>query len=135
MSSARWTVREGRSGDVGFIVKSWRASYQDAPEVRGSDRRHYRAEMSRRIASCLTDGQALVACLEQDEDTILGFAVASADGRVLHYVYVRLDARGIGVARELVGRLDVEAYTHRAHKIRGIPPNWVYKPFIFGAWS
>lgn len=134
MSSARWTVREGRATDVDFIVKSWRASYQDAPEVRGADRRHYRTEMSRRIAACLTDGCALVACMEDDEDTILGFAVASSDRTVLHYVYVRLDARGIGVARELVSRLDVGAYTHRAHKVRSIPANWLYKPFIFGAW-
>lgn len=129
---ANWRIREAVPDDVVFMVPYWRAGYEHAPEVQHADRTWYRVEMSKRIAWCLEHGKTLVACLDDDADGILGFANASKDGKTLHYVAVRKEARGVGVAKALLGELpSVERYSHRPYRVPRFAEKLAYCPFVF----
>lgn len=54
-----------------------------------------------------------IACLKEDPDVILGFALTEPRENVLHYMYVKRAFRRFGVARELMAALGIEL--RRAH--------------------
>lgn len=110
--------RDGRDGDFGFVLDTWRRSFEGAPAVRGCDVEHYRAEMKATVTKLLrSPGVSVrVAHPEGDDDAIVGYAVHNGDE--LHYVYVRggdkdASMRSLGIARQLVEPLNITAYTFR----------------------
>jgi hypothetical protein len=110
--------RDSRDGDFGFVLDTWRRSFEGAPAVRGSDVEHYRAEMKATITKLLRSPavRVTVAHPEGDEDAIVGYAVHN--GAELHYVYVRggepsVSMRGLGIAKQLIEPLSIAAYTFR----------------------
>lgn len=128
---AVFRVREGRETDLGLVYDSWAQSFYDAPAVRGAPRGLYFAGMRPRIRRLLERGRLLVACDIADEDTLLGWACCedTAPG-VLHYVFVRKDVRGGGVARALIEAAgDIGAYSHKSRGVSRVPDGWIYDPF------
>lgn len=132
-----FNVRDGRESDLGFITNSWRESlYIGAPAVQQSDREHYKREMGRVFSKLLPTATVRVACDPSDEDTLLGFAVAT--GPELHYVYVRggdekVSMRKLGVARKLIESLDgITSYTFRTlageRRLKPRDRGWKFTP-------
>jgi hypothetical protein len=125
-------VRNALDDESDFIRDSWRKSYSHSPfAVRAGTR--YWQRQSAVIDYCRRTGVTLVATTEQEPDTALGYLVGSAPGNVVHWVYVKHDARRLGVARGLVTALGVQhaRYTHKPwDKLRtGLDAlGWVYQP-------
>lgn len=101
-------VRPAREGDMAFVAMSWRASFEPRFTF---DRDHYRAEMDRTIGKLCARGQVIVAHDPEDDDHLVGFAVVSVDGRELHYVYVKQQFRGQGIARDMLKGFAIDSYT------------------------
>jgi hypothetical protein len=135
-------IRDAVPDDVGFIFDSWAQSYWGAPAVAGMNRDDYFAEMRRVIPILMQSplARARVAVPDDDVSTILGWAVYEEQNHrgqlvtVLHYVFVRLDLRGAGIARMLLSTKTPEAYTHRSRKVdpERLPKGLAYNPFL--AW-
>lgn len=69
-----------------------------------------------------------VACLQSDKDVILGFSVSK--GSSLHFVFVKPDWRGIGLARDLTptGITSVSGFTRVGDIIRR-KRGWEFNPW------
>lgn len=108
-------VRDARVSDHAFIIDAWKRSFEGAAAVRMCDRDHYRAEMTTVIRKLLgkPDVFTLVAYDPEDENHLVGFACMTRDdvGAELHYVYVKKDFRGRGIARALIGSAPITRYT------------------------
>jgi GNAT superfamily N-acetyltransferase len=125
-------MRAGRPSDVPFIESSWRnsASHSSEPAARKPGFHGAVNARAREIAA-RADTRVRVACVPGDEDAILGWAVV--EPALVHYVYVRRDARRQGIARALLadlidpGTTPIVAYTslplYRGLKL---PPHWSY---------
>jgi GNAT superfamily N-acetyltransferase len=90
-------IRLGRPSDLAFVVDSW--------VKRGHERGERLREATARVRALLArhDSVLRVACLPDDSDAILGWAVITAKPpHKLHYVYVRKEARKQGIARTLL---------------------------------
>ena len=133
-------IREGEPSDLAFVLDSWRASYRgasgDVGHVSESRYRSAHGAMSARLAQ---RSRLLVACLESAPDVIVGWVLVEG-GPVVHYVYVRGDARHGGIARGLlaeagIGTKTAAVYTHRTaalHAWRRMHPEcrWEYDPWL-----
>lgn len=123
-------VRIARDTDMAFIIDAWKKSYEQAEAVRHSDREHYRVEMPRAIRRLVAQGEARIAYDPKDEDSLIGFAVfrrhddAAAE---LHYVYVKKDFRGQGIARALLEGVPVTTFTFLAPTAR-LRKGWRHTP-------
>lgn len=53
----------------------------------------------------------VVACLKDDLDTILGYSLTSADGKVIHFCFVKKAWRKQGIGRELLPQ-SPKLYSH-----------------------
>jgi hypothetical protein len=136
-------IRDAVPDDVGFIFDSWAQSYWGAPAIMGMTRDAYFAEMRRVVPKLMQSpvARARVAVPDGDVSTILGWAVYEDQRHrdeivtVLHYVFVRLDLRGCGIARMLLAPKVVQAYTHRSRKLdpERLPKGLAYNPFLL--WS
>lgn len=124
-------VRPAKPTDTAFIMDAWKRSFEGAPAVRHADREHYRTEMERTIGRVCAGSTVLVACDSSDEDTLVGFASYSArpshHGVALHYIYVKRDFRGMGIAKRLLRDVPVTAYTFLTATARP-PREWAYTP-------
>lgn len=109
-------VRVARDTDIAFIVDAWKRSYEGAAAVKMCDREFYRIEMERLIKRLFgRDGvSTLIAYDPDDDDHMVGFAcftVHNPSRAELHYIYVKKDFRGKGIARRLLEGVPVESYT------------------------
>lgn len=73
-----------------------------------------------------------IACLPNDEDVILGYAVFQP--KILHYVFVKEAFRENGIAKSLVApvRQTLTSYTHRTRMVAPILARCLefhYNPF------
>ncbi|HET9045101.1 MAG TPA: GNAT family N-acetyltransferase [Burkholderiales bacterium] len=126
-------IRPMVDADAAFVLDSWRRSYEGAAAVRACDPEHYRIEMTRAIRRIISNSTArtVVAYDPEDAGHIVGFACFSVRRRErvpphtvtpekplpdtheaeLHYVYVKKDFRGQGIARALLEGVPVTSYT------------------------
>jgi GNAT superfamily N-acetyltransferase len=125
-------VRSGKPIDHDYIGHTWVRN--DSHTARSKEcRRCYFYEQPRLIDLILgrTTSIVKVAHLEDDEDAIMGFAVAEPG--VLHYLYVRKEVRRQGIARKLmsyVGLGDNAEYTHKPSFFgMKIKETWIYNPY------
>lgn len=93
-----FSLRLGRPSDLAFVVDSW--------VKRGHARNERLSDATARVRAVLADAttELRIACLPDDEDAILGWSVVSPPA--LHYVYVRKELRGNGIARALLHGID-----------------------------
>lgn len=62
------------------------------------------------VDELLRNKNIIVACLEEDPDVILGYAIVSQP--VLHYVYVKEVWRGQGIVRKMLQDLKITKVSH-----------------------
>lgn len=156
-------IRPARQDDVPFIASGWKRSFassdwalmctpKDADHVTtcehcGGHRMltHKRRGMVEAVAgpTYWTGQTALVnrllplcnvSVLEAEDGLLDGFIAREHTRPVIHYVFVRAEARGRGVARALVADLvPLQArYTHRSRGLRGggLPSGWEFDPYV-----
>lgn len=145
-----YRIRYAVRTDTPFIVDSWLKSDQHTRQARDVGRGIYFANHSKVVKAILARGdtRTLVAHVPDNEDAILGWAAMGLN--TAYYVYVRSDARRMGIARALLapllGRKGVD-YTHapavwvpltpeeridtphRKDKPLPAPPGWSYNPY------
>ena len=113
-------VRQGVTADVPFIFSSWLKSYRaNSPFARSVSERIYFDREHAIIERILARGRTLVAHVEGDPDTILGYLVAEqfAIPAVAHWLYVKGPWRRAGIASKLVEASGLDMadchYTHQ----------------------
>lgn len=120
-------IRAMRESDLAFVVDSWKRSYEGAAAVAGCDRDHYRAEMTTAIRRLCgrPDVTVRICTAPDDDDHLIGFACFRAGE--LHYVYVKQDFRGKGIARSLLQGAPITSYTFLSPTARR-RKGWRYTP-------
>lgn len=117
-------VRPARESDMAFVAMSWRASFEPRHAF---DREEFREEMDRVIRRLCSRGHVRIAHAPDDDDHLIGFAAYSADGRELHYIYVKQDFRGKGIARALLKDASIATYSFLAPTARP-RKGWLHTP-------
>lgn len=122
-------IRDAAETDRAYIDQTFARSFRDSPTVRGADPSVWQLEAQRMVPAWQADGARIVVCVAaEDPDAILGWAAGNA--AVLHYVYVRHDFRGGGIAKQLVAALgSPRSYTLKpANPRTRVPGGWRFTP-------
>ena len=98
-------LRDARKADENYIRSTFARSAWDL--VRKVRREHWYQTSTPLLERLLAGAAVTVACAPEDNDALFGWAAAT-DG-VLWYVYVPFEFRGLGLARELVRKVQGNA--------------------------
>jgi GNAT superfamily N-acetyltransferase len=98
---ADFIVRRGKPEDMAYVFSSWlKTSRKEQPEVRTDD---FMSGQHRRVAWLVqTSGVLSVVHPVAAPDVICAWALLDAAPSVAHYVFVRQEYRGRGLARFLL---------------------------------
>lgn len=97
--------------DMPFIYSTWlRGLYYASPFWAEVDKDLFFSTYSRVVETLVARSTVVVACLPDDDDVILGYAVA--EGPVLHWVQIKEPWRKQGLAKHLVSGLSVNEVSH-----------------------
>lgn len=131
----KFRVRAMVANDRNFVIKSWMVNA--GMSARGRDAgKAFDTEHRDRILEALQRCSMRVACATDDDDAILGFACVDTTlpAPVVHYVYVRNEARRNGIARAMLSDVEGAPLVEFSHKPamawRG-PAAWKYNPYRF----
>lgn len=110
-------LRPAGLDDHPFIVDSWVMSYRNQARARDAGRAYLRGH-KRAVRECLKRAAVRVACLEEKPAVIVGYAVLEqGDVPVIHWVFVKQNFRGKGIAHALLDdekdRTDI-VFTHKS---------------------
>lgn len=127
-------VRHGTEQDLPFMYSSWLKSYLRTAQQRDPmimTDTYYRAH-HRLITALVADSKLLVACELRDPSQIYGWSVTQGD--ILHFAFVKLDFRKLGVMRELA-KLTPEVrrashWTQGASRIQHLFQALEYDPYL-----
>lgn len=110
MRPAICELRMGKPEDLAFVVNVW------ADRLRRENKRLRTSEATQHVRALLSRdaSRLIVAHVPEYVDDILGWAaVESGSPTCVHYIYVRKDARRLGIATAMVGARDVALdYSH-----------------------
>ncbi len=132
MSDLPVRIRDARDSDFGFILDTWRRSFEGAPAVVDADPNHLFGELAIMIGRALKRAGAIVrvACDPEDDDVLLGFV--ACNGSELHYAYVKRDLRNHGIVPAMLDGLEIRSYTFRTpagdRRFRPRARGWLYTP-------
>jgi ribosomal protein S18 acetylase RimI-like enzyme len=91
-------IRSMTEADIPFIFSSWLKSYKNSQPHVDSDI-YYQGQ--HKLIECILQGNnVLISSPEEDQDTIIGYIVYSAD--CLHWLYVKSTYRNMGFARSMI---------------------------------
>lgn len=104
-------IREGKVADVPLILSTWLRGLRYGNKYYGAmDAKSYFTNYKRVIEHIISKSVVLVACDDDDEDTIFGYAVVEPG--LLHWVYVKELHRRRGIANQLIAGWDISRVTH-----------------------
>lgn len=134
MAAVTFQLRPLTEADLPFVLDCWVKSYQRSHHARACGKQYHTIQdaiAKRHIAN----SAVLVCCLDEDPETIVGWAVTGPG--VVHYVYVKMNWRRRGVASKLLapylGQEGV-AHTHtmtwddERKPWTRVPRGWRYEP-------
>ena len=145
MTEKLFTVRPAQESDRGFIFSTWmNALYygnrwrKDSEKVPGAPIDLYGEMDEKLFFQCYRQvidkilskktTSAVIACLSDDADSILGYAITEPE--VLHFVFVKEAWRRIGIAKAIVPS-DTKLVTHLTKMgYYTKKSGWKYCPFI-----
>jgi GNAT superfamily N-acetyltransferase len=118
-------------GDRAYVAKSWVSSYERLARIPPTVyAEHYPAV----VAACLEGAQTVVLVVARTPTLVVGFACGAPHDGVLHYVYVRAEARGGGLGTRLVRALFADRpLPARVHCTARLP--WPSKRFVFNPFK
>ncbi len=141
-------IRDSKPSDKNFIIATWLSGLYYGNILRNEE---HKAQYSwflamrepiysyhyRKLISSIIDNSAvktIVACLRDDEDTILGSAVMNPESKVLHWLFTRADWRKIGIARMMMPEPEkiqfISHLTHMGWHINKRKTKWEFNPFL-----
>lgn len=116
-------LRYGKEEDRKFIMSSWlnafKGSYYAGPIQFNLYYKTYQEVIDRILRRPQTE--VVVACLPDDEDEILGYAVVEGfgdQGPCVHWAYVKRRLRGFGIASTILAYLGVTKETEFSYSFR-----------------
>ncbi len=113
-------LRPARDSDLAFVFQTWLKDFSHGPVARSMDPRIYNHEQSRVIRRLVKDAALVIACDEEQQDTILGWGcgelwthdpvgsgleMEGPTGAVVHYLYVSLQFRKRAIAARTLAHL------------------------------
>lgn len=125
-------IREARDGDFGFILDTWRRSFEGAAAVAGADPNHLFTELAIVVGRAVKRPGSVVrvACDPEDDDVLLGFV--AVNGTELHYAYVKRDLRNHGIVPAMLDGLAIRSYTFRTQagerRLKPKDRGWLFTP-------
>ena len=127
-------IRSVRPEDMNFIYASWlRGLYYGDSVFSLVPKQIFMSNYHKVLDFLLKSNntEITVACLKDDPEVILGYAVLSKNPRTLHYVFVKKQWRSIGIAKGLIPG-DINVATHFTKVGFSImnKKGWTYNPFI-----
>lgn len=116
-------IRSLHKADIPFIKNAWMKSLRDNKPFSLMRTEDYYRHQSKICDEILQSADSIVACLDTDEDEILGFCVLEAyqKSMLLHFVFVKNCYRKFGIGTELLQQAKRESdpypmiYTTRTH--------------------
>lgn len=130
-----FNVRDGRTGDVPFIISTFLKALYYGDSWFSSIPKDVFMDNYKLVAQSLMQGAntvVKVACLPEDPDVILGYSILSADFQVIHFVYVKRHWRFRGIATALTPRHPT-AVTHMT--TQALPLMSKLSPAIFNPFK
>lgn len=129
-----YDIRDGKPEDHKFVLATMlRGLYYGDSWFSQIPKGEFMDNYKTVIASILNspNNQLKVACLKEDQDTILGYSLMSADFLTVHFVFVKSIWRLKGIARRLVPArpLAVSHLTDLGKTLLSKLPNTVFNPF------
>lgn len=129
----RFKLRPANTEDLAFIFSTWLKGYRyNSPAVMHIPTDTFYRQHHAVVAALLQRSTVIVACLPEDENVIIGFAVVEATTPAcIHWVYVKSAWRRMGAATALLAHLDVNAcvHSHWTEALLEPPPtrrNWTH---------
>jgi hypothetical protein len=124
-------IRSMEESDVNFIFSSWLKSYRNTQKY--VDSTIYFEGQHKLIEHILGNSDVYIAALDEDPDTIIGYAVVS--GETLHWCYIKSTYRNLGFARII---LDVafkgeepKFYSHFMPSVYFLCKNAKFNPYAY----
>ena len=129
MSGLEFVIRPARDDDHPFIVDSFCMSFRGQARARSFGQLFLR-DYKWFVRALLKRAEVRVACLPDDPDLILGWAMVHSEN-VVTYVFTKQDFRHNGIGNALLAnelkRSDI-VYTHSSHQLLRIPEGWLFAP-------
>jgi len=130
----KWTIRDATPADKNFIYASWlRGLYYGDSWFKEIPKSIFMEAYHSVLETILENPttQVKVACLHDDPEVILGYAVLGTEGRRVHWVFVKKAWRTIGIAKKLVPeKVDVATHLTRVGmSLMKKRPNMIFNPF------
>lgn len=127
-------IRDYQPNDVNFIYVSWLKNLRYSNEWFGMIEqdvyfKNYHSVIERILKK--PSISVKIACLKEDSDVILGYAVY--EGNRLDYLYVKSAWRAIGLSKMLLGSNKIEVVTHITDVAKAIlkkHPEIKFNPFL-----
>jgi len=98
-SNSKWLIREASPKDLPFIYASWLDNYYTMGLHPDYFQKEFNYTYSKLFDVILLNSKTIVACLPTSKDTVLGFLCHDTD--YLHYIFIKEDFRGFGIAKDL----------------------------------
>jgi GNAT superfamily N-acetyltransferase len=94
------TVRHMREDEYAFVLDAWKKGYAYSKFAMNRGPRYW-DEQDKIARFCMTRGTVLVATTEEAPDAALGWICGRREPATIDYIYVKSDARRLGVATGL----------------------------------
>lgn len=135
-------VRPVEYEDLGLILSSWVAHFQNSPLGTAVSRPIYKREQRWLVEKLLASEKALVAVDATNAHHMFGWIVGrkleNGDG-VFHYAFVKSQFRGLGIGKflfsELLGAPRNVFFSHWRESIPRKHPSWVFDPYLLARLS
>src|SRR5678815_2074409 len=105
-------IRPPLPSDQGYIAATWARSVLSTHAHQRHLSSRTGAQVGKQIDRVMdrADTRALVACRDRDPNFITGWMIYVDGPRTptIHYLYVRRDERGVGIAAQLLARVGVD---------------------------
>ena len=115
MAKVNVQIRQARESDLALVYKTWIDTYAESNFARKVRRALYPVRQRNLINQILArpTTHVLVACVPDDEETLLGWAVLETPN-VIHYAFMKKDFRRFGIAEDLCRAAgDAILFSHR----------------------
>lgn len=127
-------VRDFKPEDKNLIYESWLKGLYFGMDYYKEIPAHIYNKKYRSVVDLLFSmgAKVKVACLKEDEDSILGYAVYTQDEKRLHWCFTKHAWRKIGIAKQLIPST-IEEVTHISRvglSILRKNPRVIFNPFL-----
>ncbi len=138
MSDLPLSFRPMKKEDYGYVIASWSREFYKTDPIKLMDHQDYVPWQTSRINWCIGCTPILIAHLQDEPDSIVGFICATnlnEDDLLVHWINVKGIFRRFGVAKELLKQFQYKNllfshYFHLFHKIKDRHTELNYKPLM-----